>query len=181
MWIIANATMYFINDIQVAEFVLKMSYAGGAILTGGFLMFAWAFPYKISHITLAKWVALIVSTLFFLITSLFTDWIVDGVIKYSYYIDITSGPLNFLYLAFFFAFFGLAFTELVRKYRRANGMHVRQIKYVLISVSVPFIIGATFDLIIPWLGIERSAWASYAGSLSSAVWLGLTAHILFRK
>lgn len=180
-WIGANATIFFINDHQVAEFVLKITYAGGAILTGGFLLFAWAFPYKISIITLAKWLVVIIPTCFFIITSLFTDWIVDGVVKYSFYIDITAGPLYLLYLLYFFTFFGWAFVELVRKYRRANGMHVRQIKYVLISATIPFIIGAIFDLIIPWLGIERSAWTSYGGSLSSAVWLGLTAYILFRK
>ncbi len=181
IWICSNATISFLEDKSLIELFYRLTYVGGALLTGGFLFFAWVFPYKLSFIKFFRWIILLVPTLFFMAFSLVTDLVVSGVVRYKHNYDTTSGSLYGLYVAFFVVFFSWAFIELIRKYRRSDGMHLWQIKFVLISVLIPFVVGLITDLILPWLGYEKEVWMLNIGSMSSAVWLVLNGYILFKK
>lgn len=183
LWIVSTSTLDLINiDSQKeAIFWYNLAHIGGAVLISGFLYFAWVFPYRMFFITWPRKLIIYVPCLFFIVLVLTTRLVIADVVKYSWGYDVRPGSLYGLYALFFIGFFVWGFFELLRKYRRSDGMHVWQLKYVLISVLIPFLVGATTDIVIPWLGINRGYLTLHLGAFATAVWLGLTAYVLFKK
>ncbi|MBU0707579.1 hypothetical protein KKG41_04370 [Patescibacteria group bacterium] len=181
IWICSNAIISFLSNENTIELIYRLTYIAGAIIAGGFLYFSWVFPYKMSFIRWSKWLLLLIPTIFLIIFTFTTDFIVSGVVKYPLSYDTTSGSGYGLYVLIFVAFFLWAFYELFRKLRRSDGIHHWQLKFVLISVLIPFVVSLVTDIILPWTGYDRGMLMMFAGSMSSAVWLGLNGYILFKK
>lgn len=181
LWTVSNGVVAFLEREANILFFYKLTYVGGAIIIGAFLWFAIAFPFRLSNPGWKTWTTIIGVPVILSILSLATDLIINGVRGSNFFLDTTSGPLYWLYVAFFLVFFGRAFYLLIKKLLRADGIHFWQLKYVLLSVAVPFVIATITDIIMPWIGYDRSGWTWYAGSLSTSVWVALTSFILFRR
>ncbi|MDD5566956.1 MAG: histidine kinase N-terminal 7TM domain-containing protein [Patescibacteria group bacterium] len=181
IWVLANGSVALFHDSVHLLLLYKLTYFGGAITAGSFLYFTWVFPYKVSYINTIKKVIVVIPGILLGALLFWTDSVVSGFKFLSWGIQVSFGNLYILYVIIFLIYFPWAFIHLYKKYRRSNGMHYWQLKYLLISTSIPFVVSLVTDIFVPWLVHEPGSWTVFLGSETTIIWLGLTAYILFKK
>ncbi|MEX0652338.1 MAG: ATP-binding protein [Candidatus Paceibacterota bacterium] len=101
----------------------------------------------------------------------FTDSIVTGVvIPPEGEKQILFGQSYFLYILYYFFFFGLAFVNLFKRYSLAVDELLRkQLFMLVIGTSIPLTLGLMTNLILPWFGLYQFNWFA---NLSSIIFMG---------
>jgi hypothetical protein len=181
IWVTANAVL--VGSLQgiMNALYYKVAYFSGILIATTFVQFAWVFPYKSANTSKTVKTALSFIVLLFFALFFFSDVLIVDVVKNGNTSDITYGNIFSVYIAYFAGLFIWAFYVLISKAIKADGLHRWQLKLVIISVMIPFIVNITTDIIMPWLGYARGTWLVYLGAESSIVWVGLTSYILFKK
>lgn len=146
IWVTVNSYLALGSDINSALWY-KLAYFSGVIIASSFLYFARVFPYRIFHTgRIMKTIALVPIAVFAGLT-FFTDTIIINVINIGQIPEVHFGDWFVIYVILFISFFCWALTTLIRKYRRSNGMHYWQLKYVIISVLIPIIANLISDIL----------------------------------
>ncbi|MDD5342416.1 MAG: histidine kinase N-terminal 7TM domain-containing protein [Patescibacteria group bacterium] len=180
IWILANSFIAINTDTESALWY-RMAYFAGVLIASSVLYFSWVFPYRLFQTGLWRKVIVLVPAVAFAPLFFLTDSIIIGVQRTSDLTILEYGKLFPLYVAFFALFFLWTLFSLIKKYRRSNGMHRWQLKYVIISILIPFVANMITDMIIPMAGSGRPAWMEFTGAELSVVWLGFTAYVAFKK
>lgn len=159
----------------------QAAYLSGLLIGASLLNFVWVFPYRVFQVSKKAIIMLLAPLAPFLYLIFFTRDIISGV----QYVGITArvefGNGLILFLAVFVLYFLVSFYFLLKKYLRSDGIHQWQLKYVFISVLIPFLVNTIIDIILPLEHASRMPWMEYFGAESSLVWLGFTGYILFAK
>ena len=170
LWVGANGISMIIGNGDVT-FVQKFTYLGGTLITAGFLLFVYCFPYPQSRMVhYLKYLPLISGIIFgawfFLGNSFFAARSIileDGIMRTTL---ISKGLL--VWTIFFLIVWVLAIIELIRRFHSAVGNEKRRLYYLLIGVIISLFIGTITDVILPIANVAHYAWL---GSGFSIVWL----------
>lgn len=181
LWVFGNG-LGFILEISNLKWVLyNMVFLAASMIAGSFLYFSWIFPFKSKIIRLRDYLLVILPVIFFGATLIFTDWFIKGM---DYSQRITQYYFGFLYHVFavYFIFFWVgAFINLIIKYRKSDGIHRWQLKYLLWGVALSSIFGMGYNLIIPWVTGLTVQTYDFIGPGSSIIWLGMVSYIIWKK
>lgn len=181
LWVGFNAIIGIAENTETIFNLYKVTYLAGVIIALGVYFFAYYFPYQRSEPRTKTSLVVVGLAVILGAGTLFSKQVIDGVIDYSGYFDISAGPIYGLYVVFFIGLFANAIWKLAQKFRESDGIHREQIKFILVSLSIPVVISFFTELILPWMEYDRGGWLYYVGSLSSSIWLFICAYILFRR
>lgn len=180
IWVAVNAFLALTKETDLVLWY-RLAYFAGVIIASSFLYFAWVFPYRLFFTDWRRKIIVIAPIILFIPLFFLTDLMILSVTKNEQVPVVDYGSWFSLYVAYFVAFFAWAFLSLVKKYRRSDGMHRWQLKYVIISALIPVVVNLFTDIFLPWFGYSRQPWMVYIGAELSVVWLGLTAYVAFKK
>lgn len=180
LWVTGNGMFALGTANDVLFFWTKFIYIGTAILTIGFVYFSYAFPYFDIQLHRGTVALFACSFLYFGWLMGFTQMLIAGTQQnlQTGANEVIYGDFYHVFALWFLFFFVWGFANLWRKLKKASGVHRWQIKNVLFGVLLSFVLGATFNLILPW--IHGPQWF-YIGAGSSIFWLGFTTYMVFNK
>lgn len=181
LWVFGNAGGIFTNDVQVANFINKLSWVGPIFIAPTLLFLSWIFPYKSQLIGLKNWLIFIVPVVFFLIL-LYTPLLpIMKSTNMDEWRTVNFGPGLHLFNSFFIIYWLWAIYNFFKKYQTADGIHRWQLKYLLIGIVISSVFGITLNLILPWLQLTVFPVIGAIGAESTVIWLAFTTYILFKK
>lgn len=180
LWVAGNGMFALNTTNDMLFFWTKFIYIGAVILTVGFVYFSYAFPYFDIQLRRGTTTLFIASLVYFTwlmgFTHLFIVSIQQNLRSGAY--EVVYGDFYHVFALWFLFFFVWGFANLWRKLKKASGVHRWQIRNVFIGVLLSFLVGATFNLILPW--IHGPQWF-YIGAGSSLFWLAFTTYMVFNK
>lgn len=180
LWVAGNGMFALNTLVDALYFWTRFIYIGAVILTIGFVYFSYAFPYFDVPLHRGTVLLLAGSFLYFTWVMGFTNKLLAGVQGQTQFgiHPVLFGDLYHLFIVWFLALFVWAFVNLLRKLKKAQGVHRWQIKSVFLGVLLSFLVGATFNVFLPLLGGPQ--WF-FVGAGSSIFWLAFTSYIVFNK
>lgn len=181
LWVISNALIAFISNLVIVELLFRLAYVGGVFIGLFFLLFTAYFPYRTFQVPKRTMFFIALPSLALSFVLLFSDSIMSGLTVVRGVNVAKLEPLFVLYLIYFLVYFIWTFLILYKKFIRSDGIHRWQLKYVLLSTTIPFAISLVTDVILPWISGVPVAITIFFGSESSIVWLALTAYVAFGK
>ncbi len=161
IWDLGKALMWLSNDISLALIFAKLSYAGYVISIFIFPHFAWSYLKRKNMITenIKLWYLPMFLLLLFLWT---TNFLISGLIPpesstYGFGIQLFQYQYGSIYTYFFIWFQVLAllytFGILLAKYIKTRFKEYKaRLRYLMIGISFPILIGLTTGVILPELG-----------------------------
>lgn len=173
-WGFIKAFQLAIMNIYWQElFIVKMIYIFGVIAPFAYLMLAYNFPYRVKVYT-KKFLYLI-----YAVPTVIVALTVLGFLK-KHNSFIINGELIRQVNVFDFSVFGIyfflyvfaAFVILLKKYRKAEGIHRIQIKYMLLAAMGTFITTGFLSVILPWFNIFTYDWLGALFLLIHFIFIG---------
>lgn len=82
-----------------------------------------------------------------------------------------------IYLLYFSSYFGLSYSALLLKFRRAVGRDKEQLRYVFWAVFVTSVLASVTNLLLPWFGDTRLIWL---GPIWTLIYVIITAGAILR-
>lgn len=177
LWV-GSIALFFLVDSTIAIAMARLYYVAAAGIALFYVFFAVVFPFRSIRLTGLR---VVLVTLPFVVVSLITtltDWLVKSFVVVGNTREIIWGSFYHEYAVYFLIYWIIGTWFLAQKFRRSDGVHFWQLKYLLYGITVSSIMGIGFDLLLPWFGNYTLIWI---GPLSSIVWLGFTTYIIFRR
>lgn len=173
LWVAANGLTLITGNGDVTS-IQKFTFLGGTLITTGFLLFIFCFPFPRSRIVhTLQYLPLLATTVFaywlFVGDSFFGGGMItleNGILetqKQSTGIIIWSVSIVAAWLA--------SVIELQRRFIRSSGIDRRRLLYILVGVVISGVVGIVSDVIFPLVSAPYFAWL---GSGFSIVWLWFT-------
>lgn len=173
----------FMADVGAKEektvlFWNNMAIIGPSLVPPLFLWFSFIFPGQKREAKSRKIILLFLPSFFLLILSptrfntkevRFTEW---GT-------DFTPGPLYLFLLLFLVIYMGIGFWNLIKKYKKSKAEQKAQIKYLFLGFFITLVLGATFNLILPFFFSYGRL--SPFGAPTSFFFVGFVAYAIIKK
>lgn len=178
VWVLSNGIYrFFMESYEVMQIMAKLAYVGAILLVIFFLKFTFVFPFRDKRFGAQKtwWLAI---PIIFFFPFLFFDRIFVGPFNIP---DGTFiiGPIYYVFAVFMASFFAWSIYVLFDKYKKSDGIHRWQLKYLLIGSIISILLGVTFNLFIRMF---VSSWnINHVGPLLSFFWLGFTSYIVWKR
>ncbi len=156
-----------------------LAWMGGILATIFFLPFSRSYPLPTR--TLRENLPWVVwPTIIFFPGILWTELFIarSNVVKFGEGYTTATGDLFWFLLAVFAAYWVWSIVNLVRAWRRADGLHRRNLHLILTGILVSFIISTIFDIYMP---LNNPSRYGFVGSLFTSVWVVMTGYILVKK
>ncbi|MFA6198629.1 MAG: histidine kinase N-terminal 7TM domain-containing protein [Patescibacteria group bacterium] len=180
IWVAINAKLALtIVADDIAWY--RSAYFTGLLIGASQLYFVWVFPYRTFVISRKKAAILLLPVVVFIHFIFFTRFIISGIQNVGVTARGEFGNGFYVYLIIFACYFIVGFYSLLKKYIHSDGIHRWQLKYIFISILIPFLINILLDMVLPALHVTRMPWMEYFGAESSVIWLGFTSYVLFKK
>jgi hypothetical protein len=180
MWVILTGLFsYGVIFISYTDIATSFVYTFGVILVTALLHLVILFPHSIFNFDRLHAILLYVPAFIFSLAS-FTKAITkyNALSSIDGYVISYPGPLHVIYNTYLFLLYTLTVLLLVNKIRRFDGVSRRNALIVLIGIVIGGIPIVIIDLILTTIGVYPNP--SIATALT-AVWLGTTAYIVFKK
>lgn len=156
-----------------------LAWTGGFMTAVFFLPFSFNFPLPTkSTQEVLPWV--LWPAAIFIPGLLFTDLFVarSSIVAFGPGYATATGDFFWSMIVIFAGYWLWSLTNLVRAWRRADGMHKRNVQLVTVGIIVSLLVSAAFDIILP---LNAATKYGFVGSLFTSVWLGVTGYILVKK
>ncbi|MFA5070530.1 MAG: histidine kinase N-terminal 7TM domain-containing protein [Patescibacteria group bacterium] len=182
LWVFSNGFGYVLESPDSFKvFWWYLTFPSASLIASVFLYFSWVFPYKSKEIRLREYLAVIIPTVVFSLVIAFSDIFIKG-------IDFNLNPPPFIFgpfyhvFAIYFLFFWIgALINLIIKYKKSDGIHRWQLKYLLIGVFLSSIFGMGTNLLLPYFFHLKTLSYDFIGPGSSIIWLGMVSYIIWKK
>ncbi|MFH0952587.1 MAG: histidine kinase N-terminal 7TM domain-containing protein [Patescibacteria group bacterium] len=174
IWVIGNGLAY-IGDL---DFWARVTYVGATLLAAFFVLFTMVFPYQEKVINRGIKLLLLALVLVFSITIFIDGWFVESFTDVFGREGNNFGLLYYPFMIYIPALLAWGILLLVNKFKKSDGIHRWQLKYLLVGVIFSGVFGLNFNLILPALGVS---YLGYIGPGSSIIWLGFTTYIILKK
>ncbi len=161
-----------------ALFWSRFYYVAAAMIASSFCYLARIFPQELAPMT--PWQRLLIFGYPLLTAVLMplNSYLVVDVAILTDRREAVLDPLDyFTYSSWFIFIMGWAFSHLRQKYRLFDGMHKLQIRYVLIGAFTSTLLGATFNLLLPWFGYYQWIWL---GPVFTIIMISCIAYAIIR-
>lgn len=148
-WMIGN---FLADNSQISNlFWTRITYLASTLIAPVLLYLAMIFPDKktdLSNIskTLIFFPAFILTLLLF-----FTNYLVSGIEKFSWGINIITGNLYFLYPIYFVSYFLTASIILFKKFKVSKDIQRVQLQYFITGLAISLVIGTLANSLIPFV------------------------------
>lgn len=158
------------NVISQLTIWTRLLYGGAFLISIAFFYFATIFP--VAH-KIKKFIIIltIVSSLFFLWVTIFTDYVVKTMTISNGDKIASFGPAYPLYFIFIIGFFVAAFYSLVKSFKTSKGIIRTQVYYVFFGTLLAGIISITSNLILPTFGYVRANWVGPVSMVIMAIFI----------
>ena len=156
-----------------------LAWTGGLMTAVLFLPFTFSFPLPTrGNRELVPWV--LWPAAIFIPGLLLTDIFVarSSIVAFGPGYATATGELFWLLIVVFGVYWLWSLVNLVRAWRRADGLHRRNTQLVTIGIVVSLAVSAVFDIALPLYAATKYG---FIGSLFTSVWLCLTGYILVKK
>ncbi|MFH1366550.1 MAG: histidine kinase N-terminal 7TM domain-containing protein [Patescibacteria group bacterium] len=181
LWVFSNGFGFIATSKMFQWFWWNLTFPAASAIASVFLFFSWVFPYKSKDIKIRDYILIITPTVFFSITLIFTDWFIKDIDYTKYPPQFVFGFLFHIFAIFFLIFWIGAFINLVLKYRKSDGIHRWQLKYLIWGVAFSSIFGMATNLLLPWVMHLITFSYDFIGPGSSIIWLGMVSYIIWKK
>ncbi|MFA6512443.1 MAG: histidine kinase N-terminal 7TM domain-containing protein [Patescibacteria group bacterium] len=178
-WVLLNGVgLLFERGGATSDFFGRSAFVFAAFIFPFMYVFSVLFPFPSARIDgrfvfLALLPAILLSALAY-----FTDALIQG-FDLTRYAQTIPGEGFWLYVLYILIFFGLILAELLGKFRRSDGIHRWQLKYLIIVIALSGFIGIITVLILPYIWyFDSLAWI---GPCSSIIWLGGSMYIVMKR
>ncbi|NQT29499.1 MAG: GAF domain-containing protein [Candidatus Saganbacteria bacterium] len=158
LWTLGLLIFQNVKDIQWIVLARRFTPVGSSLIAGYFLYFSLLFPKASKDVSMPAKIIILIPGYVFSFISLFTDWMIDGVIivnvDFPFLGPVVFGPAYKLFSIYFVSYFCLGLIILLIKYLKTQERNRLQIFYVLFGMTLSGILGITVSLILPLVGIS---------------------------
>lgn len=162
---------YFIHE--------KISWVGGILTAIFFLPFSFSFPIQQKKgselVSLVFWPAIIFTAGIVFSNSFINEPPQPNLVE-GY--QTSPGELFWLLITSFFGLWIWSLSNLVRSYKRVDGIKKSQTRILTIGVSLSLLVSIIFDIFYPLFTVSQ---VGFVGSLFTSIWLFTTSYIIIRK
>lgn len=180
LWVIFIAHVAYAPAGNVPPVTVDLTYFLGILMVTTLLLLSFLFPYPTIRLDWLHYTLLYTPVIIFSAFLFFGDSIVSGFIsspnQQGYW---TEGSMFWIYGLYLIILFIFSLINLVRKYRRSDGIHRINLRLVIWSLLLGGSPAVWLYLISPLF----TGKASYplVGTSLTVFWLGITSYILVRK
>jgi PAS domain S-box-containing protein len=154
LWTFAIFMYWQTGQANDALWWSRMAYFVTAPVASLFLFFSIIFFPAKPKLTSIAYFIIFFPTLFVMLLSL-TPYIVKDVESLKWGFNLVPGRLYFVFSIYFLGYFGYALVNLILKYIKSSGLIKVQTRYIFIAFFLGAIVGVTFNLILPAVGITK--------------------------
>jgi len=179
-WGASEGFMFIAKTVDLVALFGKLTYAFGIFIALNFLLFSFYFPFQARRLNK---VIILTPIIIFLVTIIFVFipglLIKQGVLANTIVAnnDLLLNPIGFwLYMISFMFLFGWSFCNLIKKYFGSDGFIRQQLKYIISTSSIFFILATIFDLLVPYFKGEVLGWI---GPYATLVMFFAIAYLIF--
>lgn len=159
-WVICLILANSASNINIVDFYDRSTNLSGIGIIVSLFYFTLHFPYqreKISNIkTKIIWLfAILLSVL------VYTKWFIVNTIwvdQFPYYIAYYYKPVFIVYAFYFFVLAFWSIYLLITKYKQAEGLIKKQLKWLIIAIIIGLVFGAYFNIIVSYFGNFNPGW-----------------------
>lgn len=181
LWVFSNGFGYVYDREVIQWFWWNMTFPAACVIAAAFLYFSWVFPYKSREIKIKEYLLISLPTIIFTVLILFTDTFIKDIDYSTENVRFIFGPLSHFFTAYFLLFWFGSFINLYLKYKKSDGIHRWQLKYLLVGVALSSIFGMLTNLILPYFSGFKVQTYDFIGPGSSIIWLGMVSYIIWKK
>ena len=170
LWVGANGVSLIVGDGDVTA-IQKFTFLGGVLITSGFLLFIYCFPYPRSKaVAVLKYLPLVATVLFGLWIFIGDSFLGEESITLKQGILQTQPEAVGIWVWSVFVVLAwlASVIELIRRYLKTAGVEKRRLRYLVVGVIISGVVGIASDVVFPLASIQYFAWL---GSGFSIVWL----------
>ncbi|HEY5648733.1 MAG TPA: GAF domain-containing protein [Nitrospiria bacterium] len=159
LWAFGNAMFRVAATAPEALLWSRILYWSAAMIPSTFFFFARVFPQETGRTGFAPTLAIFSFPLALAVLLPTGGFLVTGVEFLPGGTEPVLDPFHYLiYTAWFVILLGWGFLHLRQKYDRFEGLPKLQIRYVLMGTLPSALLGAAFNLVLPWLGNFTLMW-----------------------
>jgi len=140
-----------VTDLNQAIIWAKAFYLTANLIALFFLFFAISFPYPI-FTSLTKRLLIIFPTIIIVVLVFIPHVIVEDVVIQTWGKEVRLNSGYFIYIAYFISYVIWAYSILLKKFLKSEGIIRDQLKYTIFGTIIGFIFGTIFDLLLPLFG-----------------------------
>src|SRR3989338_539900 len=178
LWALGLALFGISITSETALFWARLYYIAAALIGAFFMRFGYAFPEHKSDMRTWWSTSLVLVPILPIVFFLyFTDWHIQKIVFTNSYRDVTLGPAYSFYGLVFLGYMSAACWQLFKKFKKTSGLERLQFKYIMAGTLIAIVVGAFFNLLLPWLGNYQLIWLFFLAIPALAV---LVAYAIFK-
>lgn len=181
LWVFSNGFGYVATTKMYQWFWWNLTFPAASAIVSVFLFFSWIFPYKSKLIRVKDYLLVITPALFFSALLIFTDWFIKDINYAKSPPQFVFGPFFHVFGVYFLIYWIGAFINLLLKYKKSDGIHRWQLKYLLWGLAFSSVFGMATNLLLPWVMNLITFYYDFIGPASSIIWLGMVSYIIWKK
>ena len=159
-WILGIILAYYFDNINLVSFYDRTTNMSGIGIIISLFYFSLHFPYQREEINKVKTTIIWLFTILLSIV-IYTKWFIVSTVwigNSSDYISRYYKPVFILYAAYFVALAIWSIYLLFVKYKHAEGLAKKQLKWLILTISIGLFGGAYFNILLNYLGEFRLGW-----------------------
>lgn len=160
-------------DMNVAVGWSRMYYFAAAIIPVAFLFFANHYLYKLYDLDVIKIFYILIPWLIVIFVIFHPTFFIESVTHYDWGNDANEKlPGHIVFALYFFTYIIWAFVILFKKLKGSEGINRKNLILIIIGTLLSFVLGITFDLILPLAGNYKLIWVGPDFTLIALIFLG---------
>jgi len=172
LWSFGLAMFNTTLNMEVAAAWARMYYFASAIIIFSFAVFSVYYIYPLFILNKVKFIYLLLPLFIITFIIFHPTLLIENASHYDWGNDANEKLIGHVAYAFyFFGYLALAYSILFKKLKKSEGVNYLNLRSFLWVISIGFLFGVLFDLILPLLGIYKYVWVEPYFSLIYIVYL----------
>jgi len=179
LWSFGLAMFNTTLDMSDAVAWARMYYFASAIIVFSFVVFSVHYIYPLFILNEVKFIYLLLPLLIITFIIFHPTLMIENASHYDWGNDANEKLIGHLaYAVYFLGYLALAYKILFKKLKKSDGVNYLNLRSFLLVISIGFLFGVLFDLILPLFGNYNYIWVGPYFSLPYIIYL---VYLIFYK